>query len=327
MRPKTHATSRIGQAFTLVELLVVIGIIALLISILLPALSKARDQAVRAQCLSNQRQIVAAILMYAGDHQGILPGPAVPAVFSPAITNALPTNPAPPGPNMSWINYWDGGLYYEIRELSSMDLLQRYLGGVSNVNVWFCPASDAIKNTPCVGTGSSGAFTSKQLLYGYRLNNDKASGPTNAPYQFFFGSYSSGDVDTDPGVYSIEQTPKRLGQLETPINASHAIVGTADDANVQYVKDAAKTWLVSDLDGRNWSCYESATFGIVSSTANDSSITKNSRPGSRCIAVGNSRWAKIRCPLAWAEITPSSTGTRNSCCSTIGQPIPTCIHE
>lgn len=68
MPSRTSVTRTRG--FTLVELLVVIGIIALLISILLPSLSKANEQARRIKCASNIRQFCTALLMYADENKG-----------------------------------------------------------------------------------------------------------------------------------------------------------------------------------------------------------------------------------------------------------------
>jgi prepilin-type N-terminal cleavage/methylation domain-containing protein len=59
--------------FTLVELLVVIGIIALLVAILMPALARARAQAIQTQCLSNMRQVGMFIQMYANENKDRVP--------------------------------------------------------------------------------------------------------------------------------------------------------------------------------------------------------------------------------------------------------------
>ncbi len=75
------------KGFTLIDLLVVVAIIAILAAMLLPALSKARERARQAVCMSNLKQIGLAIFMYTNDYDGYIPL----ATF-PSYDSLLPAN-------------------------------------------------------------------------------------------------------------------------------------------------------------------------------------------------------------------------------------------
>ena len=135
------------KGFTLVELLVVIGIIALLVSILLPALSKARTQAVKVQCAAQLRQWGLALSQYASDNRGSFPYNGL----------AIPTWCPVGGKDMSWTS--------TIVQQFVEDYLvkNKSLAAVAKNNVCFCPSQiyhrDAtVASDPTLANGLLGYF-------------------------------------------------------------------------------------------------------------------------------------------------------------------------
>ncbi|MEY2407876.1 MAG: hypothetical protein QOF48_546, partial [Verrucomicrobiota bacterium] len=85
MKTSELSSRKLRRGFTLIELLVVMAILALLASMLLPALAAAKDKARRAACISNLRQLGIAVHGYAADNDGRMPyGPTAPPFSHPA---------------------------------------------------------------------------------------------------------------------------------------------------------------------------------------------------------------------------------------------------
>jgi len=148
--------------FTLVELLVVIGIIAVLIGILMPVLSKARAQANRVVCMSNIKQLYNGILMYCNDNKGYLPTCAM-------------------GTGGSYVPFPEDWIHWQANRNLTNSAIAKYVGRGEQLKRLLRCAADSFEGRKARGSAAEGPY-----LYSYHLNAN--AGHNFKPYGPFWRS-------------------------------------------------------------------------------------------------------------------------------------------
>jgi len=160
------ATTIRRRGFTLIELMVTIGILSVLVGLLLPGLSAAKKRGMLVKCMSNMRQISTAILMYAQENDGFYPRTMESAGDDPPTT----------------ISWWAIHNY----QLALEPYLQADRGGVSEDgtttgkgnNVWFDPG-DTDANVPAMW----GSFVENGLITGVPRRESNIYQPSATVFQ------------------------------------------------------------------------------------------------------------------------------------------------
>ncbi|MDX1932974.1 MAG: DUF1559 domain-containing protein [Capsulimonadales bacterium] len=172
------------SAFTLIELLVVIAIIAILAAILFPVFAQARAKARQASCLSNEKQVGLAFLMYAQDYDEILPGnTTLDTVSDPRWPDATTAHSAGLSEPMGWMQPFD------VNNVGTYRIWARDVQPYTkNLGIFRCPETKPRSSdgpcTPtantCEVTGVANAGNGNLLLNGIAASKSLAAIPAPA---------------------------------------------------------------------------------------------------------------------------------------------------
>lgn len=189
-------------AFTLIELLVVIGIIAILIGILIPTLSRARDQSNRVTCASNLRQLALGMLMYANANHDYLPATAYSGIPRRNETNNTT--------GADWI-WWDQRDYLDGSAIAPFI-------GKPNLALAVCDAAlDPVRYPPALSTLSPNLFRCPSDDWTVRYRNlDKPCGPYR--YSYVMSKFLGITHLSEPqwGAYWRERIAPKLTRVVQP---------------------------------------------------------------------------------------------------------------
>jgi prepilin-type N-terminal cleavage/methylation domain len=203
-----QSASHRGNAFTLIELLVVIAIIAVVAAILFPVFATARENARKASCLSNCKQMGTALMMYQQDYDG-----GVPTYSEYWYERAvLPDNVGPNTPD----RYWDAKLFPYVQSGQRGTTTSVTTGGI-----WRCPSSPVPEGERTYGVSMGWFYNthpSATTTYRYLHDSEIArpaqvvfagdSGPEGRLFRNYDGQYCLMRYRTVP--------PAEYGRFENP---------------------------------------------------------------------------------------------------------------